>query len=191
MDLKKIWKFIWEDNSVWSWLVNIILAFVLIKFVLYPGMGLILGTKYPLVAVVSGSMEHTVPFDEFWSEQHLYYEKYNITKTKFESFPFKNGFNKGDIMLLKGKKPKDIKVGTVIVFQSERKYPIIHRVIKKWKSDGKYYFQTKGDHNLYSIKEPGLNEFNISEDKILGIALVRIPWIGNIKIYAFKLIGLS
>ena len=56
--LKKLWYFLWEENSVWSWIANIALAFILIKFVVYPGIGLILGTNYPIVAVVSGSMEH-------------------------------------------------------------------------------------------------------------------------------------
>ncbi len=191
MDLKKIWKFIWEDNSIWSWLVNIVLAFVLIKFILYPGLGLILGTKYPLVAVVSGSMEHPLPFDDFWSEQHLYYEKYNITKTRFESFPFRNGFNKGDIMVLRGKKPENIKIGDVIVFKSGEEYPIIHRVIKKWKVNGTYHFQTKGDNNPYSILNQGVNEFNIPGEDIVGVAWLRIPWVGNIKIYALKAIGLD
>ena len=57
--LKKTWHFIWEDDSVWSWIVNIILAIVLIKFIIYPGLGLVLGTSYPIVAVVSDSMEHS------------------------------------------------------------------------------------------------------------------------------------
>ena len=55
--LKKIWYFIWDD-SIWSWIVNIILAFVLIKFVVYPGLGFLLNTSHPVVAVVSSSMEH-------------------------------------------------------------------------------------------------------------------------------------
>ena len=55
---KKFWYFIWEDNSIWSWIVNVILAFLLIKFLVYPGLGIILGTDYPIVAVVSESMEH-------------------------------------------------------------------------------------------------------------------------------------
>ena len=56
--LKKIWWFIWESDSIWSWIVNIILAFIIIKFLVYPGLGLLLQTSYPVVAVVSGSMEH-------------------------------------------------------------------------------------------------------------------------------------
>jgi signal peptidase I len=130
--IKKIWKFIWEDNSIWSWLVNVILAFVIIKFVIYPVLGLILGTSYPLVAVVSGSMEHEGKFDDFWQQQNPIYLGFNITKEDFLKYAFKNGFKKGDIMVLAGKKAKDIQVGEVIVFQSSRQYPIIHRVVKKW-----------------------------------------------------------
>ena len=61
---KKVWHFIWEEDSVASWVVNIILAFVLIKFIVYPGLGFALGTTHPVVAVVSPSMEHNgVGFD--------------------------------------------------------------------------------------------------------------------------------
>jgi len=57
--LNRIWYFIWEDNSIWSWIVNIVLAFVLIKFIVYPGLGFLLTTSHPVVAVVSSSMEHS------------------------------------------------------------------------------------------------------------------------------------
>ena len=56
--LKKTWHFIWDDDSIWSWIINVILAFVIIKFLVYPGLGFIMQTSYPIVAVVSGSMEH-------------------------------------------------------------------------------------------------------------------------------------
>ena len=54
MILEKIWKFLWKDDSVWSWIVSIILAFLIVKFAIYPFLGLILGTGFPIVAVVSG-----------------------------------------------------------------------------------------------------------------------------------------
>ena len=56
--LGKVWHFIWHDDSIWSWIVNIILSFILIKFLVYPGIGFALSTTHPIVAVVSGSMEH-------------------------------------------------------------------------------------------------------------------------------------
>ena len=86
--MNKIWHFIWEDNSVWSWLVNIVLAIVLIKFIIYPVLGLALGTSFPIVAVVSESMEHDYKFDEFWENKGSFYENYNITKEEFENFKF-------------------------------------------------------------------------------------------------------
>ena len=112
--LKKTWWFIWEDDSIWSWIVNIILAFVLIKFIVYPGLGFLLSTSYPIVAVVSSSMEHDGSFDNWWGGQEKWYLNNEISKDEFASFNFRNGFNKGDIMVLYGKKPSDIEVGEVI-----------------------------------------------------------------------------
>ncbi len=178
--MKKVWHFIWEDNSIWSWLVNIVLAIVLIKFIIYPALGLALGTSFPIVAVVSESMEHDYEFDEFWGNKGSFYDYYNISKEDFENFKFKNGFNKGDIMVLIRATPEKIKVGEVIVFQSSKSDPIIHRVIDVWEEKGKYYFTTKGDHNN------GINmdvqENKIVEDRVLGKAKFRIPYLGYVKI---------
>ncbi len=184
--LKQLWNFIWNDDSVWSWLANIALAFILIKFIVYPGLAFALVTTHPVVAVVSESMEHRANFDNYWENAKWFYVTNNIKKTDFESFPLKNGFNKGDIMVLKGKKAKDIKVGDIIVFWSARKDPIIHRVIKKWQENGVYYFRTKGDNyltNPTSIKNPLLDETSISQDKVIGNAVFKIPFLGYIKIW--------
>ena len=65
--LKRVWRFIWYEESVASWVVNVFLAFILIKYLMYPVVGLALATSRPVVAVVSGSMEHEGPFDEWWA----------------------------------------------------------------------------------------------------------------------------
>ena len=183
---KKIWWFIWEDNSIWSWIVNIILAFLIIKFLFYPGLGLIVGTQHPIVAVVSSSMEHNETFDKWWPYQNQWYSKMDISKERFETFPFKNGFNKGDIIFLIGSNPKDIRIGNIIVFQSAKPDPIIHRVVAKWQYNEKYYFQTKGDNRLTnqeSIRSTQIDETNISENTVIGKALFRVPWLGYVKIW--------
>lgn len=180
---KKTWKFIWDDDSIWSWLLNVVLAFVLIKFIVYPGLGFLLSTSHPIVAVVSGSMVHEQDFEGWWQNNGLWYTKNNITRESFLEYPFANGFNRGDIMILKGKKPENIQIGDVIVFRSGMADPIIHRVVKKRVDDGVYYFQTKGDHNPDSLKDPNrVDETNIKQDRIIGNALVRIPFLGYIKI---------
>ena len=182
-DLRKIWYFIWEDNSIWSWIVNVILAFVLIKFIVYPGLGFLLTTSHPVVAVVSESMEHNLRFDDWWEKNGKWYSENGISKRGFETFSLKNGFNEGDIMILVGRESKDIVIGDVIVFTSSRKDPIIHRVVNKTQTDSKYYFKTKGDNNGEPIKTSILDETKISEDIIIGKAIIRVPLLGYIKIW--------
>ena len=190
---KKIWHFIWEDNSALSWVVNIILAFVLIKFIVYPTLAFVFSTSYPIVAVISTSMEHDNNFDDWWDSQAScpdscsqgeFYEEHTVSKDQFQNFIFKDGFNKGDIMFLHGSNPEDIKVGEVIVFNGRRSDPIIHRVIDKWDEDGVFHFTTKGDHN--QAIHAGIGEQDITEDRIIGKAFIRLPFFGWIKILFVK-----
>ncbi|MBI4016805.1 MAG: hypothetical protein HY363_03880 [Candidatus Aenigmarchaeota archaeon] len=184
--LKKLWWFIWEDNSPASWVVNVILAFVLIKYGLYPALGAILGTTYPVVAVMSGSMEHDTALDEWWQEQccsdalctthrtqGALYEANKIDKEKFLTYPFPKGFNKGDIMVLV--RPKKLKQGDILVFSAPlQPEPIIHRLISV--EEEKY--KTKGDNNCNLI---GFEE-KILPKQTIGKAVLRIPYLGWIKI---------
>ncbi len=179
---KKIWRFIWHDDSILSWIINIILAFILVKFIIYPGLGLIFQTQLPVVAVVSGSMEHNSNFDNFWMRQGSWYESNGIIKKEFESFPLENGFNKGDIIFLYGN--KNIRKGDVIVFKGNSQNPIIHRVVNV-KQDS---YQTKGDNNPDSFKE--LGETNIKPEKVIGKAFLRIPYLGWVKIIFTDLINI-
>ncbi|MFH1072522.1 MAG: signal peptidase I [Nanoarchaeota archaeon] len=199
--LKKCWYFIWYDDSVLSWIVNLVLAFLLIKFIVYPGLGLVFGTHYPIVAVVSGSMEHDGSFEDWWTseaycgdysctqrcvcQQRDWYSKKNISEQEFRSFPFVKGFNKGDIMILFGINPEKIKTGDVIVFNSQKPYPIIHRVvgIDRPEETPLYMFETKGDHNKNYINDGLLNELSVTEPRLLGKAVARIPYLGYIKIW--------
>lgn len=177
--LKKIWYFIWEDNSIWSWIVNIILAFIIVYFVIYPGLGLLFGTPLPVVAVVSGSMEHEgLGFYEFYQKQASFYEKNNIKMEDFGKFPFRNGFNKGDIMVVFKADSEKIKIGDVVVYQANQKEPIIHRVIRINEEDSTKYYTTKGDRVLIVQNF----EEKINEKDLLGRAVLRIPYLGWVKI---------
>lgn len=187
--LYKFWYFVWNGEGILSWVTCFVLAYILIKFAVYPLLGVILGNPYPIVAVVSGSMEHDGSFDSWWSsqcnseiKQSDLYSQINIDKQKFLEYQFKNGFNKGDLMVLIGDETPE--VGEVIVFDMPgRSYPIIHRVVEV-KEDGKFY-KTKGDHNCGS--DP--LEKNISRDKLYGKAALRIPYLGWLKIGFVELIN--
>lgn len=219
---KEVWKFVWESNSPWSWLVNIILAFLLIKFIVYPALGFFLGTTFPIVAVVSGSMEHktvhpclekdfrnhcqkygisyeicgnsfdksqSVNFDFYWDTCGKWYEDdAAITKEQFERFPMHNGFNTGDIIVLLGEEPENIKIGDIIVYHSPVKPdPIIHRVVRKRESGSEYYFTTRGDHNdqVFSFEK------DIAQENILGKAWIRVPLLGYVKIWFVRLLEVT
>lgn len=194
--LKWFWWFIWEDDSIWSWIANVIIAFVLIKFIVYPGLGLLLVTSHPVVAVVSSSMEHDGSFDQWWRSaaicgkeqctQAEFYSQLNVSKDDFRKFPLKNGFNMGDIIVLKGKKPSEINKGDIIVFKSGRPDPIIHRVINRWQEEGVYHYQTKGDHNKDMIRDITLDESDINQNSVIGRQLFKIPYLGWIKILFVK-----
>ena len=184
---KKVWHFIWYDDSLASWLVNLVLAFVLVKWVIYPGIGLLFGTSYPIVAVVSGSMEHRgLSFDAWWNHSQSQYSPYSLSPAQFTMFPFKNGFNKGDIMVLRGIAPKAIKRGDVVVYESSQyNNPIIHRVVQIRDEEGHYTFVTKGDNNIAADGSP------VTEEQIqrTGKAIFRIPYLGWVKIWFVMLLG--
>ncbi|MBN2459461.1 signal peptidase I [Candidatus Woesearchaeota archaeon] len=132
-------------------------------------------------------MEHHEGLDDWWWRNEDYYLSMNITKADFERYPFKNGFNRGDIMFLVGKKPEEIQVGDVIVFQSQKPYPIIHRVIGKEQLNI-WVFQTKGDNNKAQIRDNQLDETRVLEKQLLGKAVLRVPWLGYVKIWFVDLL---
>jgi len=153
-----------------SWIINLILAFVIVKFLVYPGLGLLFNTPFPVVAVVSSSMEHNSNFDGWWENNKDYYFAKQITKDQFETFDFHHGFNKGDIMVLQG--VKEYNIGDILVYSTTYyNYPIIHRIIEKDP------IITKGDNN--NIADPK----EVSETQIQGKAIVKIPLLGWIKIW--------
>jgi len=200
---KKVWHFIWEEDSIWSWLVNVLLAIILVKFIIFPVMGFAMQTNNPVVAVISSSMDHNMlsdglcgkyeeqhknNFNNYWEICGEWYESKNISQEQFMNFKFPGGFEKGNIIFLYGIKSENIKIGDIIVFQKDSPVPIIHRVVSKWQESGKWYFATKGDHNSdFNIR---INEIKISEDEIVGTAVARIPFLGYIKIWFVNIIDL-
>jgi signal peptidase I len=226
-----------DGPGVLPWVLNVLLAFVLIKFVLFPGLGLAFGSELPVVAVMSGSMEHEadaagmvcgrpVPasydasFNAFWDLCGDWYASRGIDRAAFEGFTLHRGFDKGDIMVILGPGRGSIDVGDVIVFRSREPYPIIHRVVAIDRSGEGVTYQTKGDHNPAQIvtyvvtdgrglvaachregapvrcseglpvtrETPGaipiLDETRVKGEDVIGHAVLRIPWLGWVRIWA-------
>ena len=167
--------YMYLKKDTWdSWIVSLILIIVFIKLVFFPVLSLILGTSLPLVVIESCSMYHSSGFESWWNSNEGYYETRGISNEQFKEFGFKDGLNKGDIILLWGH--SDIVLGDVIVFNADTIHPLIHRVVETSP------LGTKGDNNSDQLSI----EKNISESKVIGKSVFRIPFIGWVKLIFFE-----
>ena len=100
----------------------------------------------------------------------------------------------GDLLFVK--KPRNLadiqngshtaKTGDILIFYSTyHDFLVVHGVIDKNYSNGKWYFNTQGD-NDGSPDNVDLYNYGgdyLPEDYVKGIMIGRIPWIGNIGIF--------
>lgn len=191
MQAAKIWETL--NSGIIGYLFYIVLG-IAAALLLTNILGFALNTSIPLVAVLSGSMDHGITdeagdnsypcaknigeyfenFESWWTVCNFTYEKFNITKKEFEQFPFKDGFKRGDIPVISN--DGNFKVGDVIVYDVQfQKVPIIHRIVKI-NSDGT--FQTKGDHNA------GQNAYELSVhlSQVRGKVIFIIPYLGYLRV---------
>ena len=186
-NLHTFWDFVWNGDSLLSWITFIVLAVIFIKFIFFPFLTLITGTSLPLVIVESCSMYHGERLDDFWDRKGDWYEDKGIYKEDFSSFRFKNGFNKGDIFFILGVEKGDIGIGDIIIF-SGGNYgrPIIHRVV------GLNPLETKGDNNPMQLGAGNgnfeqIDETDIEEWRIIGKATpIRVPYLGWAKLIFYE-----
>lgn len=169
---KRFWNFLREDS--WpSFFVSLLLVLIFIKFIFFPTLTALTGTPLPLVIVESCSMYHSTSLENIMNDK--IYSNYDLSYENTSDWSLKNGFNKGDIIVVLG--PKNVSIGDVIIFNAGQSYPIIHRVIEI--DEGQY--TTKGDHNF------GLLPFekDIDSDQVIGKAVFRIPYLGWVKLFFF------
>jgi len=212
-DIKKGWNWVWNSDSFLSWVVALVFIFVFVKFIFFPALALIMGTVLPLAGVESSSMDHQIvgngfdryglcgnsytkedkhyiKFDEYWEECGKWYEDHDISKEQFLGFSLKNGFRKGDIIIVWGRFIP--KVGDIVIFQansgSTAPRPIIHRIVNI--ENG--IIQTKGDHNQLQLTASNniysTDETNIRDSQIIGKAMFKVPYLGWPKIWMVELL---
>jgi len=186
---RQAWNWIWHSDSALSWVVALVLAFIVVKFIFFPALTFLLGTQLPLVVVESSSMEHPGSFvgnvigaennfEVWWREKGEWYEQNGIDKEDTTSWELRTGFDKGDIMIVYGRFQPE--VGDVIIFEANTKHPIIHRII----SINGNTIQTKGDNNDGQLPI----EKTINKNDLVGKAVFRIPKLGWIKLVFVEII---
>jgi signal peptidase I len=188
-------KRIWKNEYVQTIIVVILIVAVVFGF--WYGSQIAFNTKIPpALAVVSGSM--CIPYDgpcDGWTH------------------PFERTLHIGDIIIIQGINPKDLKTNypdsDIIVFHrpDNPSELIVHRIVATTTIDNKLYFFTKGDGNsppdtwptipqLYE-RDPwysgnaSIPQGAVSQDLVVGKVVMRVPWIGHIAIFMHDVLGVN
>jgi signal peptidase len=96
-----------------------------------------------------------------------------------ESGSMKPTLNIGDVIIVKGINPKEIKVNDIIVYKrisGGKEIYIVHRVIEIFNDQGNLKFRTKGDNNLVP------DYWLVDEKDVVGIVIFKIPLIGYVSL---------
>jgi signal peptidase len=96
-----------------------------------------------------------------------------------ESGSMQPTLNIGDVILVKGINPKEIKVSDIIVYKrisGGKEIYIVHRVIEIYNDKGNLKFRTKGDNNLVP------DYWLVDEKDVVGIVVFKIPLIGYVSL---------
>ncbi|MCD6403943.1 MAG: signal peptidase I [Nanoarchaeota archaeon] len=177
MNLKRIYEFLFKEESIPSYVAFFALSFIALKFIIYPGFLILMGWK-DIVAVLSPSMEHGNGIE------YTYYRWFSERNMSVEDFPFPNGLNVGDAVIVVP--ARDIEVGDVIVFYPRGlSYSLVHRVVKV-DCEEECYYTTKGDANPEILPI----ERNITQEQIVGKVAFRIPLLGLPRTLMFYLLGI-
>ena len=162
--LRKLFKNEWVRTGI-------MLAIVLIAFFsLWFGIRYALDTDYPLLAVASGSMEHTLNIGDLI----IVHGVSNFSEIKIGDIIVFHTYEPGRPNIKLGDGPDEL---------------IVHRVIKETLNYDSYsgkevlFFITKGDNNPvadpgYVVTEPGVPDYYV-----VGIVIGSVPYIGNIPLF--------
>jgi signal peptidase I len=186
--LKQLWFLVWKDESWKGWVVSLLFIFIIVKFIFFPLLNFVTGTSLPLVVVESCSMYHQgnlfADFNQWWQANEEKYEQFSIARDEFQKYAMKNGFNKGDIILSVRANPERLKQGDIIIFNAQQQHPIIHRIVEANQANSGIIFATFGDNNQGQLPI----EKEIEDEQIIGRAILKIPYIGWVKLFPVSVI---
>jgi len=93
----------------------------------------------------------------------------------------------GDLLVLQGRAAADIQIGDIVVYEDDwyTGAPVVHRVVAIEIVEETYYFFTRGDANPHN--DPG----NRTIDEIIGVVVLRIPYLGSVSMFLRTPAGLG
>jgi len=207
-----------KQNELISWIVYLVSAFVF-AWLIYTGLGLVLGTESPMMIVVSGSMQplyhrgDVIILQGTQAEglegKEVQLQEASLVEKEFASFAvpiYKQNGNLKEIESIKFNTNETIQVtqeGSIVVYWSSHlSEPIIHRVAAKLKAGDGWYVLTKGDseQNRTVDQDCGLiingrpeqaciEFYPVPVEKLQGKAVLQIPLVGCIKLWLLDDLG--
>ncbi|MEM4216406.1 MAG: signal peptidase I [Candidatus Methanomethylicaceae archaeon] len=122
------------------------------------------GTNMPFAAVMSGSMEPTIPTGSL-----LFIQKVSGEEIVAGDRPV------GDVIVFYF---PETKITDYFLFAVYDPVPWSHRAIDKEEINGKYYILTKGDANAYPDENPYNPRSWVPEDRVIGKVVWYVPYLG-------------
>ncbi len=204
-----------KNSETINWIVYLACSFVF-AWLIYTGLGLVLGTATPMMIVVSSSMEPVLHRGDIVvllgsdadaiKAQEASLDLQSLEETEFSSFAnpvYSDSQTITSIELNTGSKIQVTKEGDVVVYWSDfRKEPIIHRVVAKLKAGNGTYFLTKGDsaNNSTIDQDCGrvingrpekscIELYPIPTQRLQGKVVFSMPLLGCIKLWAVDDLG--
>lgn len=150
-----------------------IILIILVVFGFWYGTQIVLNTKYPALAVESGSMD-TISDGQSPGWTH----------------PFARTLEIGDLIIVQGISPANLSTvypnSDIIVFHrpDDPSDLIVHRIVAVEEVNGTYYFRTKGDGNGVDRWPAAIQSYEydpwgwVSQNLVVGKVVMRIPLIG-------------
>lgn len=206
-----------NDSELISWGVYLVSAFFF-AWVIYTGLGLILGTVSPMMIVVSSSMEPLYHRGDILilqgadektilgKEVELPLEQ--LSDSEFESFadPVYSQGTQNTIESIEFDSGETIPItqeGSIVVYWgSYLNEPIVHRVVAKLHAQDGWFLLTKGDSvNNSTIdqdcgyiingrpEKPCINLYPVKISELQGKTLFSIPVLGCVKLWLLDDLG--
>ncbi len=192
------------SRSPWiDWPVYIISAF-LFAFLIYTALGFALGTKSPMVIVVSESMSPVMHRGDVVVLTGIAASGVNVPEAELDVPSLKNvpmfyfaETSGSEIRFSNGKVLPITTGGDIVVYYSAlRDEQIIHRAVARVRAADGTYLLTKGDNNqridqdcgrvmLSTIEKPCVTPFAVGSDELQGRAVGWAPLLGYVKLLVF------
>jgi len=182
--LTATFKKLWKNEYLQTALIIGVIVLIVLGF--WFSIQSVLGTQYPALAVITGSM--CIPQD---------------AQCDGQSHPFARTLHIGDLIIIQGVNPEDLNAdypnSDIIVFHkpTDPDDLIVHRIAAKGVGeDGIIYFYTKGDGNPTNkwpdpIQPAEYDSWGkVPENLVVGKVIMRIPWVGHIILFMHNSVGL-